>query len=84
MPIQNRRDFTMSHDAIAKEFIAATSPWRCTHFGNLSEIEAQFTATGTWETLAEVRSVQGLDAEDIASFLVTAINYYRASLSNAQ
>ena len=47
-------------------------------------IEAQFTATGTWETLAEVCSVHGLDAEDIASFLVTAVNNYRAALCNAR
>ena len=49
-------------------------PWSCTHFGDQSEIEAFIPATGKWETIADVHSVGGIDAEDIANFIICAVN----------
>jgi hypothetical protein len=74
----------MGHDAISDDFLAAISPWRSTHFGDQSEIEAQIRATGTWETLAAVRSLPGLDAEDLASFIVMVVNEYAARCCQRQ
>jgi len=54
--------------------IVATLPWTCTNFGNQSEIEAYVKATGTWETIATVHVAGGVDAEDIAGFIVQAVN----------
>jgi hypothetical protein len=52
--------------------VTSTLPWSCTHFGDLSEIEANIG--GKWETIAEVHSVGNLDAEDIADLIVRAVN----------
>jgi len=59
---------------IAEQLILATRPWTCTNFGDQSEIEAYVEATGAWETIATVHAVNGVDAEDIASFIVRAVN----------
>jgi len=57
--------------------IMATLPWTCTNFGGHSEIEARLGATGSWETLATVHSVDGIDAEDIANFVIQVIKGLR-------
>jgi hypothetical protein len=55
--------------------LLASLPWRCTNFGNSSEIDAYVEQTGKWETIAETHSVgEIIDAEDIASFIVGNIN----------
>jgi len=66
------------HDVLTDDFLATISPWRSTHFGDQSEIEAQIMATGSWETIAAVRSLPGLDAEDLASFIVMLVNEHAA------
>jgi len=59
----------------AEKALLATMPWACTNFGNASEIDAYVEETGTWETVAETRSIAGvIDAEDIASFIVSSVN----------
>ncbi|MER2519938.1 MAG: hypothetical protein ABTQ34_04520 [Bdellovibrionales bacterium] len=55
----------------------ATLPWSCTHFGDRSEIEAFIKETGKWETVAEVRAIGDVDAEDVASVIVRAVNQMR-------
>jgi hypothetical protein len=57
--------------------IHATFPWRSTSFGNQAEIEALDPATGAWETIALVNAISGLDAEDVASFIVEIVNATR-------
>lgn len=47
--------------------------WSCTHFGRQSEIDVFLTDSGTWETVATVNPVAGLDAEDVASLIVSAL-----------
>jgi len=54
--------------------IVSTKPWTCTHFGNTSEIDAFNKNTGEWETLAVVQKFANFDAEDIADFIVHAVN----------
>ena len=54
--------------------VYALEPWVCTHFGDLSEIDAYIVGTGKWETIANVQAVEGIDAEDIADFIVRAVN----------
>ncbi len=44
-----------------------------THFGNQSDIDVFVAATGQWETLATVHSVVGIDAEDLAAFILASI-----------
>lgn len=59
----------------AEKALLATMPWACTNFGNTSEIDAYVEQTGKWETIAETHSVGDiLDAEDIASFIVSSAN----------
>ena len=47
--------------------------WSCSHFGGLSEIDVFVEASGKWETAAEVHSVAGIDAEDIANFIIQVV-----------
>jgi len=56
--------------------IRETLPWKHTCFGKESEVEALIPATGTWETIATVRTVNGVDAEDMAAFIVKLVNDY--------
>ena len=57
-----------------KDSLASTLPWNHTSFGEDVEIEACAAGTNKWETIADVRSFLGFDGEDIASFIVTAVN----------
>lgn len=61
---------------IIEKSILATKPWSCTNFGEQSEIDAYIDSTDTWETIATIQSAAGIDAEDIASFIVHAVNNY--------
>ena len=60
--------------------IHATLPWKCTCFGNQAEIEAVDSKTGQWETIALVNAIAGLDAEDVASFIVRIVNAHERTL----
>jgi hypothetical protein len=62
--------------------IASTLPWSCTQFGNQSEIEAFVGSTGKRETIADVHGVAGVDAEDMADFIVRAVNAYARQTSD--
>lgn len=57
-----------------REAIKATLPWSHTLSGNTSDIEAYIKATGIWETIACVNSLPGIDAEDLAAFIVEGMN----------
>ena len=57
-----------------KENLLATTPWTCTNFGRQSEIDIYVKETGVWETIAQVRGIEGFDAEDIAGFIIAAVN----------
>lgn len=61
----------------AEHCLQATLPWTCTHFGGRSEIETYVKETGTWETVAEVRAIGDVDAEDVACLIVKAVNALR-------
>lgn len=63
--------------SVSEQCLQATMPWTCTNFGERSEIEAFIKETGTWETIAEVRAIAGVDAEDVAGFIVKAVNALR-------
>jgi len=54
------------------KLIEATLPWKCTHFGDESEIEANIK--GKWKTITIVHSLENLDAEDVADFIIRAMN----------
>lgn len=62
-----------------EQSVLATLPWTCTHFGDTSEIEAFAPGTGTWETVADVRTVGDCDAEDLAAFIIQAVNSCNAT-----
>jgi hypothetical protein len=49
-----------------------------TSFGNESEIDVRLP-DGNWETIATIRSVAGMDADEIASHIVKAIKKYKTS-----
>jgi hypothetical protein len=65
---------TRKKPATAPEHILKN--WSCTHFGDLSEIEAFIEASGKWETIASIYRTDDLDAEDIAAFIIQAIGEY--------
>ncbi|MDD4600962.1 MAG: LuxR C-terminal-related transcriptional regulator [Negativicutes bacterium] len=56
----------------------------CTSFGNRSEIEAFIETTQKWETIATIYSVAGIDAEDFAEFVASAIRNRRKFPSVSQ
>lgn len=60
----------------AEKLITQTLPWTSTHFGDQSEIEALNKSTGKWETIADVHTITGVDAEDIADLIIRATNEY--------
>jgi hypothetical protein len=61
---------------IIEKSILATKPWSCTLSGKHSEIDVYVEATGNWETIGNIQGVADIDAEDIASFIVQAVNTY--------
>jgi hypothetical protein len=70
---------------ITQEILPHTmATWSCTHFGNQSEIESYIAATGKWETVADVRPVAGVDAEDMADFIVNAVKHYHLFLASKE
>lgn len=60
------------------QHIASAPQWTCTHFGRHSEIEAFISTTGQWETIADVRSVGNVDAEDLADFIISALRMHNS------
>lgn len=54
--------------------LLSTLPWNCTSFGESSEIEAYVAGREVWETIAEVRPCFGFDGEEIAGYIVGAVN----------
>jgi len=71
MPRQNKKPKPID----ARKLLLAR-PLTSTNFGNLSEIDVYIEATDTWETVATINSVGGIDAEDIAAFIVSAVAAY--------
>ncbi|MDD3370868.1 MAG: hypothetical protein PHE27_03470 [Alphaproteobacteria bacterium] len=58
--------------------LLTAAPWTCSNFGEVSEIEVFVERTKTWETIAEIRSIEGIvDAEDVAAFIVSGIGRAR-------
>jgi hypothetical protein len=49
-------------------------PWRCTHRGAHSEIQAYVEASGQWETIAVVQPASAATAERLATYIVNVIN----------
>jgi hypothetical protein len=56
--------------------ILATLPWASSSFGKQAEIDGFNPATGKWETIATTQAFSDVDAEDLASFMVNAANWY--------
>lgn len=73
MPTNSRQQATQ----LSEQCLQTTLPWTCTNFGDRSEIEAFVKETGAWVTVAEVRSLGGADAEDVAGLIVKAVNALR-------
>jgi hypothetical protein len=48
--------------------------WACSLFGDRSEIDVFVESEKCWRTVAEVRSTDTYDAEEIASFIVQTMN----------
>ena len=74
MPNASRKNQRQS-----EEDLLTTLPWKCTHFGDISEIEA--FVSGRWETVAEIHSVGNYDAEDLADFIIRAVREYGQRIS---
>lgn len=51
--------------------------WSCSLFGNKSEIDVFVESTGRWETAAEIHGAGKFDAEEIAAFIMDAIEAYK-------
>ena len=61
-----------------EQSILATRPWVSSSFGRQAEIDGFNPTTGTWDTIATVNSIAGIDAEDIAALIVEAVAAYQA------
>lgn len=59
--------------------LSATLPWRNTLFGEEVEIEAYVASSRKWETVAVVRPLPCIDAEEIAEFILSAVNASKKS-----
>ena len=68
-----------SKAAALQNTLLSTLPWACTSFGEESEIEVYNDAEGKWHTIADVHPFMGFDGEDIASFILRAINQQEAT-----
>jgi hypothetical protein len=53
---------------------ATIQPWSCVHQEGKSQIEAYVMATGRREVLAEILPTSGHSAEQMAEFIVKAVN----------
>jgi hypothetical protein len=51
-------------------------PWSCQHHPDHSLIEAYVMGKGDWETIAEVRASAYVNAEQLANFIIKAVNNY--------
>lgn len=59
--------------------ILATLPWTSSSFGKQAEIDGFSPTTGKWETIATVNAIAGVDAEDVAAFIVEAVKIFSAN-----
>ncbi len=62
--------------------ILATLPWSSSSFGKQAEIDGFNPTTGKWQTIATVDAISGVDAEDVAAFIVEAIIAYQRIQQN--
>ncbi|MDE2029554.1 MAG: hypothetical protein KGI97_03215 [Alphaproteobacteria bacterium] len=67
--------------AALKSGLLSTLPWNCTSFGEESEIEAHAEAEGRWVTIADVHPFMEFDGEEIASFILRAVNNHEKTQS---
>lgn len=63
---------TKSKTSVEK-LILATLPWSSSSFGTHADIDGFNPASGKWETIATVHAIAGVDAEDMASFIVGVV-----------
>ena len=52
----------------------ASMIFSCTHFDEISEIDAYIASIDKVESIADIRSAAGINAKDIAEFIVRAAN----------
>jgi hypothetical protein len=64
-----------------KSFLETLS-WASSSFGKQAEIDVFNPITGKWETIAAVDAIAGVDAEDVAAFIVEAIIAYQKIQQN--
>ncbi len=70
--------------AAFKVALLSTLPWNHTSFGDGSEIEACVAGTDKWETIANVHSFASFDGEEIASYIICAVNGHEGLLAQLQ
>ncbi len=61
--------------------ILLTLPWASSSFGKQAEIDGFNPKTGKWETIATVEAIAGVDAEDVASFIIQAVTFYKTTFN---
>ena len=66
----------------AEKSILATLLWSSSLFGKQAEIDGFDSTTGKWETIATVDAIAGIDAEDVAAFIVEAVIGYQKVQQN--
>jgi hypothetical protein len=75
-------DTPMNTVAIAKikrKFGRMIEPWSVKHFADRSEIEAYVLGTGSWKSIAEVKQAVGVEASNVADFIVRAVNEFEGN-----
>jgi hypothetical protein len=65
-----------------EKVILATLPWSSSSFGKQAEVDGFNPTSGKWETIATVNTIAGIDAEDVASFMVEAVIAYQKAQQN--
>jgi hypothetical protein len=60
--------------ASAHKSVMATLPWTGSLFGGHAEIDGLNAISGKWETIATVYAIDGVDAEDLADFIINVMN----------
>jgi hypothetical protein len=85
MPKKKQPDFIFSEATAYSTALAlfASNPRISSSSGGLtSDIDVQLEQTGTWATVATVESVNGIDATDMADFIIKAVQHYSKHLSD--
>ena len=62
---------------ISSAFLA-TLPMASSLFGKQAEIDGFNPVSGRWETIAVIDGIAGVDAEDIAAFIVESVLAYQS------